>query len=180
MPYVTVRSVNPNTTGNRGAHSGIGHAWVEISDSQFSPMPNGGTESFGFYPEQPGQPYMPGTVKGTDYADFVGHGNSSPPIYITEAQAQSLRNFAGQVEATGFSKKTSALDYESERVIQNNMKAICKGRSVLIIAHRLSAVRDAHRIIVLDRGQIVEQGSHAELLAHEAGHYSRLHRLQQG
>ncbi|MBS3917001.1 MAG: type I secretion system permease/ATPase [Sulfuritalea sp.] len=79
-----------------------------------------------------------------------------------------------------FDEATSALDYESERVIQNNMKAICKGRSVLIIAHRLSAVRDAHRIIVLDRGQIVEQGSHAELLAHEAGHYSRLHRLQQG
>jgi len=79
-----------------------------------------------------------------------------------------------------FDEATSALDYESERVIQNNMKAICKGRSVLIIAHRLSAVRDAHRIIVLDRGQIAEQGTHAELLAHEAGHYSRLHRLQQG
>ncbi|MBX3647514.1 MAG: type I secretion system permease/ATPase [Rhodocyclaceae bacterium] len=79
-----------------------------------------------------------------------------------------------------FDEATSALDYESERVIQNNMKAICKGRTVLIIAHRLSAVRDAHRIIVLDRGQIVEQGTHAELLAHEAGHYSRLHRLQQG
>ncbi|HQZ58043.1 MAG TPA: ATP-binding cassette domain-containing protein, partial [Ottowia sp.] len=79
-----------------------------------------------------------------------------------------------------FDEATSALDYESERVIQNNMKAICKGRTVLIIAHRLSAVRDVNRIIVLDRGQIVEQGTHAELLAHEAGHYSRLHRLQQG
>jgi subfamily B ATP-binding cassette protein HlyB/CyaB len=79
-----------------------------------------------------------------------------------------------------FDEATSALDYESERIIQNNMKAICKGRTVLIIAHRLSAVRDAHRIIVLDRGQIVEQGTHAELLMHEAGHYSRLHRLQQG
>ncbi|MBV6411714.1 MAG: Toxin RTX-I translocation ATP-binding protein [Rhodocyclaceae bacterium] len=79
-----------------------------------------------------------------------------------------------------FDEATSALDYESERVIQNNMKAICRGRTVLIIAHRLSAVRDANRIIVIDRGQIVEQGTHAELLAHEAGHYSRLHRLQQG
>ncbi|MDT3737256.1 MAG: type I secretion system permease/ATPase [Denitratisoma sp.] len=78
-----------------------------------------------------------------------------------------------------FDEATSALDYESERVIQNNMKAICKGRTVIIIAHRLSAVRDANRIVVLDRGQIVEQGTHAELLAHEAGHYSRLHRLQQ-
>jgi subfamily B ATP-binding cassette protein HlyB/CyaB len=78
-----------------------------------------------------------------------------------------------------FDEATSALDYESERVIQNNMKAICKGRTVIVIAHRLSAVRDASRIVVLDRGQIVEQGTHAELLAHEAGHYSRLHRLQQ-
>ncbi len=79
-----------------------------------------------------------------------------------------------------FDEATSALDYESERIIQNNMKAICQGRTVLIIAHRLSAVRDANRIIVLDRGQIVEQGTHTELLTHEAGHYSRLHRLQQG
>ena len=79
-----------------------------------------------------------------------------------------------------FDEATSALDYESERIIQNNMKGICQGRTVLIIAHRLSAVRDANRIIVIDRGQIVEQGTHAELLAHEAGHYSRLHRLQQG
>jgi subfamily B ATP-binding cassette protein HlyB/CyaB len=79
-----------------------------------------------------------------------------------------------------FDEATSALDYESERIIQNNMKSICQGRTVLIIAHRLSAVRDANRIIVMDRGQIVEQGTHAELLAHEAGHYSRLHRLQMG
>lgn len=79
-----------------------------------------------------------------------------------------------------FDEATSALDYESERVIQSNMKAICQGRTVIIIAHRLSAVRDANRIVVMDRGQIVEAGSHAELLRHEAGHYSRLHRLQQG
>jgi subfamily B ATP-binding cassette protein HlyB/CyaB len=78
-----------------------------------------------------------------------------------------------------FDEATSALDYESERIIQQNMKAICRGRTVLVIAHRLSAVRDANRIVVLDRGQIVEQGSHAELLKHEAGHYSRLYRLQQ-
>ncbi len=79
-----------------------------------------------------------------------------------------------------FDEATSALDYESERIIQHNMKAICRGRTVIIIAHRLSAVRDANRIIVVDRGHIVEAGSHVELLRHEAGHYSRLHRLQQG
>jgi subfamily B ATP-binding cassette protein HlyB/CyaB len=77
-----------------------------------------------------------------------------------------------------FDEATSALDYESERIIQNNMKAICQGRTVLIIAHRLSAVRDASRIVVMERGQIVEQGTHAELLRHEAGQYTRLHRLQ--
>ncbi|NWG32639.1 MAG: type I secretion system permease/ATPase [Rhodocyclaceae bacterium] len=79
-----------------------------------------------------------------------------------------------------FDEATSALDYESERIIQNSMKAICQGRTVIVIAHRLSAVRGADRIIVLDRGQIVEQGTHAELLAHEAGHYAQLHRLQMG
>jgi len=79
-----------------------------------------------------------------------------------------------------FDEATSALDYESERIIQDNMKAICQGRTVLIIAHRLSAVRDANRIIVMERGQIVEMGTHAELLRNETGHYSRLYRLQQG
>jgi subfamily B ATP-binding cassette protein HlyB/CyaB len=79
-----------------------------------------------------------------------------------------------------FDEATSALDYESERIIQQNMQSICAGRTVIIIAHRLSAVRDANRILVVDRGQIVEQGNHTELLAHQAGHYSRLHRMQQG
>ena len=77
-----------------------------------------------------------------------------------------------------FDEATSALDYESERIIQQNMQAICQGRTVIIIAHRLSAVRHANRILVMDRGQIVEAGTHAELLQHEAGHYSCLHRLQ--
>lgn len=58
------------------------------------------------------------------------------------------------------------------------MKSICAGRTVFIIAHRLSAVRDATRILVMDRGQIVEEGSHADLLSHQAGHFARLHRLQ--
>jgi ATP-binding cassette, subfamily B, bacterial HlyB/CyaB len=79
-----------------------------------------------------------------------------------------------------FDEATSALDYESERIIQNNMKAICRGRTAIIIAHRLSAVRDANRIVVLDRGRIAEAGSHTELLKREAGDYSRLHRLQMG
>ncbi len=79
-----------------------------------------------------------------------------------------------------FDEATSALDYESERVIQNNMKAMAHGRTVIIVAHRLSAVRDANRIVVMERGQIVESGQHEELLKDPAGAYSHLHRLQQG
>ncbi len=55
-----------------------------------------------------------------------------------------------------------------------------KGRTVIIIAYRLSAVRDANRILVVDRGQIVEQGSHAELLSHQAGHYSEFRCISLG
>ena len=79
-----------------------------------------------------------------------------------------------------FDEATSALDYESESIIQDNMKQICAGRTVLIIAHRLSAVRDADRIIVMERGQIAEQGSHAELLRNPDGIYTHLYQLQLG
>ncbi len=79
-----------------------------------------------------------------------------------------------------FDEASSALDYESEQIVQRNMKSISKGRTVLIIAHRLSAVRDAHRIIVMDAGQIVECGTHAELLARPEGHFARLYHMQQG
>ncbi|MDX1554391.1 MAG: type I secretion system permease/ATPase [Xanthomonadales bacterium] len=75
---------------------------------------------------------------------------------------------------------TSALDYESEHAVMANMHAICEGRTVLIIAHRLSTVRRANRIVVVERGKIVECGSHSELLARPEGHYAHLHRLQQG
>ncbi len=73
---------------------------------------------------------------------------------------------------------TSALDYESEAIIQRNMAAICRGRTVLIIAHRLSAVRGAHRIIVMDKGRIVESGSHAQLVERPQGLYAHLWRMQ--
>jgi subfamily B ATP-binding cassette protein HlyB/CyaB len=75
---------------------------------------------------------------------------------------------------------TSSLDYESEKIIQDNMRKICSGRTVLIIAHRLSAVRDADRIIVIERGQIVEEGSHAELVTRADGIYAHLNKLQLG
>lgn len=77
-----------------------------------------------------------------------------------------------------FDEATSALDYESERAIMQNMKAICQGRTVLIIAHRLSTVKMAHRIIAMDGGRIVEQGIHQELLRKEGGYYRYLYSLQ--
>jgi ATP-binding cassette, subfamily B, bacterial MsbA len=72
---------------------------------------------------------------------------------------------------------TSALDSESERLVQEAIERLMEGRTALVIAHRLSTVRSADRILVLDRGRIVEQGSHAELLA-RGGEYRRLHDLQ--
>jgi subfamily B ATP-binding cassette protein HlyB/CyaB len=76
-----------------------------------------------------------------------------------------------------FDEATSALDYESERLIQNNMATICKGRTVFMIAHRLSTVRQCHRIIVMDKGRIVEQGNHDQLIELN-GYYAKLHSYQ--
>lgn len=75
---------------------------------------------------------------------------------------------------------TSALDYESERIIQNNMKEICQGRTVIIIAHRLSALRDANRILVIERGELVEQGASHNLLQQTGSVYARLFAEQAG
>jgi len=79
-----------------------------------------------------------------------------------------------------FDEATSALDYESEAVIQRNMAQICQGRTVFVIAHRLSAVRHSHRIIVLDKGKIVEAGNHDQLVAQPKGLYAYLWRMQDG
>lgn len=76
-----------------------------------------------------------------------------------------------------FDEATSALDYESERIIQDNMKHIRKGRTIFIIAHRLSTVKDCDMIIALDKGKIVEMGSHEELLKSK-GYYYQLHQYQ--
>ncbi len=75
-----------------------------------------------------------------------------------------------------FDEATSALDYESESIIQNNLKKICQDRTVLIIAHRLSTLKDADSIMVVDRGQIVEYGPKEELVNQKGLYY---HLLQQ-
>jgi ATP-binding cassette, subfamily B, bacterial HlyB/CyaB len=78
-----------------------------------------------------------------------------------------------------FDEATSALDYESERVIQQNMRQIARGRTVFIIAHRLSTVRGSDRILTIERGRLVEDGTHDELIG-TGGRYATLHRLQAG
>ncbi|HET7563402.1 MAG TPA: ATP-binding cassette domain-containing protein, partial [Gemmatimonadaceae bacterium] len=72
---------------------------------------------------------------------------------------------------------TSNLDAESERLIEEAMEELLRGRSTLIIAHRLSTVRRADRLVVLDHGEIAEQGRHTELLAGD-GVYAKLYRVQ--
>ncbi|KAA9383047.1 type I secretion system permease/ATPase [Neorhizobium galegae] len=77
-----------------------------------------------------------------------------------------------------FDEATSALDYESERIIQDNMKRIAQGRTVIVIAHRLAAVRQCDRIIGMVDGGIVEEGTHSDLLTTTNGLYARLWSLQ--
>jgi subfamily B ATP-binding cassette protein HlyB/CyaB len=79
-----------------------------------------------------------------------------------------------------FDEATSALDYESELIIQNNMMRIAKGRTVILIAHRLATLRKANRIFALKDGEIVESGTHDELLGLEGGLYARLWSMQSG
>jgi ATP-binding cassette, subfamily B, bacterial HlyB/CyaB len=115
-------------------------------------------------------PYAYDTVIGERGASLSG--GQSQRIAIARALIANPRILI-------FDEATSALDYESERIIQENMRRIAAGRTVLVIAHRLSTVRGADRIITLDRGRLVEEGTHEELL-HRGGRYATLHRIQAG
>lgn len=119
--------------------------------------------------------------------DFI---SEFPAGYDTPVGEQGGQLSGGQKQRIGIARAllteprllildeaTSALDYESEEIIQRNMPDICRDRTVFIIAHRLSTVRQAGRIIVMEKGEIAEQGSHQQLLQHN-GIYARLHRLQ--
>jgi subfamily B ATP-binding cassette protein HlyB/CyaB len=78
-----------------------------------------------------------------------------------------------------FDEATSALDYESEAIIQRNLADICRGRTVILIAHRLSALRGAHRIYVIEQGEMVEEGMPGDLLKLN-GYYARMCKHQDG
>jgi subfamily B ATP-binding cassette protein HlyB/CyaB len=79
-----------------------------------------------------------------------------------------------------FDEATSALDYYSERAIQDNMKYIRKDRTLFVIAHRLSTVRDADVIVVVEKGKILERGTHEELMRMPKGIYHGLYQVQSG
>ena len=111
------------------------------------------------------------------YDTMVGEHGST----LSGGQRQRIaiaRALIGNPRILIFDEATSALDYESEHAIMQNMQHICRNRTVLIIAHRLSTVRNAHRIIAMDKGEIREMGSHEELLQKEGGYYAYLHQLQ--
>ena len=110
------------------------------------------------------------------YDTVVGERGAS----LSGGQRQRIavaRALIGNPRILIFDEATSALDYESERIIQHNMRHIVQGRTVLIIAHRLTAVRSCDRILTLDRGSVVEDGSHAELIR-SGGRYASLLRVQ--
>jgi subfamily B ATP-binding cassette protein HlyB/CyaB len=90
------------------------------------------------------------------------------------------RALATQPRILIMDEATSSLDYESERIIQTNMRQIAAERTVIIIAHRLAAVRHCDRIIAFNEGAVVEEGTHDELLGKSDGLYARLWRMQEG
>ena len=112
------------------------------------------------------------------YDSIIGERGSS----LSGGQRQRIaiaRALIGNPRILIFDEATSALDYESERVIQQNMQQIAKGRTVFIIAHRLSTVRQADRILTIDHGRLIEDGSHEDLLK-AGGRYAALYRFQGG
>jgi ATP-binding cassette subfamily B protein len=87
------------------------------------------------------------------------------------------RAFARDPQLILFDEATSYIDSETEIKIQDAMEKLMKGRTAIIVAHRLSTVRQADRIVVLNRGRIVESGHHTELMERK-GFYYRLHKAQ--
>jgi ABC-type transport system involved in Fe-S cluster assembly fused permease/ATPase subunit len=120
--------------------------------------------------------------------DFIA---STPEGYDTLVGERGLKLSGGEKQRVAiartllkdpplliFDEATSALDSANERAIQAELRSVSQGKTALVIAHRLSTVVDAHEIVVLEAGRVVERGPHAELLA-RGGRYAQMWRLQQ-
>ena len=131
-------------------------------------------------------------VESAAKAAHIHHFISATPLgYDTMVGERGLKLSGGEKQRVAiartllknppvliFDEATSALDSANERAIQAELRAVSQGKTALVIAHRLSTVVDAHEIVVLEAGRVVERGAHAELLA-RGGRYAQMWRLQQ-
>jgi len=118
--------------------------------------------------------FVEGLPRGLDTP--IGHNGSE----LSGGQRQRLaiaRAICKDAPILILDEATSALDSESERAVQDALDRLMKGRTTLVIAHRLSTIEHADRVVAMDAGRVVEQGTHAELLA-SGGLYARLHAMQ--
>lgn len=153
---------------------------VLFNDTVFANIAYGAAESFG-------RAQVEAAARAANAHDFI---TQLPEGYDTVLGERGTRLSGGQRQRIAIARAllvdppilildeaTSALDSESERLVQQAIERLLAGRTVFVIAHRISTITRATQILVLDRGQIVERGTHADLLARE-GAYARLHALQ--